>query len=105
MKQKGENMRLIDADKFKENFIKRFHCDPLVTGWKDSENLSFVLNEEPTVSIKELENLRETTTFFFVEYGKDSSWVCDRCGGNVKGFESPKYNGYNFCPYCGAKIE
>lgn len=72
-------MRLIDADKFKENFIKRFHCDPLVTGWKDSENLSFVLNEEPTVSIKELENLRETTTFFFVEYGKDSSWVCDRC--------------------------
>lgn len=55
-------MRLIDADEFKKNVIKRFHCDPLVTGWSDndSDNLSFVIDEEPTVDPKDL---RETTIF------------------------------------------
>ena len=47
-------MRLIDADEFKKNAIKRFHCDPLVTGLSDndSDNLSFVIDEEPTVDPK-----------------------------------------------------
>lgn len=97
-------MRLIDADEFKKNAIKRFHCDPLVTGLSDndSDNLSFVIDEEPTVDPK---GLQETTTFDFADCCENSAWVCDRCGGGIKGFTSPEVMGYNFCPYCGAEIE
>ena len=65
-------MRLIDADGFKKNAIKRFHCDPLVTGWSDndSDNLSFVIDEESTVNP---EDLRETTTFDFADCCENSA--------------------------------
>ena len=46
-----------------------------------------------------------TTVFEFVDNCESSAWVCDYCGGGIKGQESPESLGYNRCPFCGLLIE
>lgn len=95
-------MRLIDADKFKQNVISKFRCVPLVgTCMRDNELFTTILDEQPTVDVEPVRHGRwehsYTETGFAVV-------KCSCCGHEA--FAIAEYVIYgNYCPHCGTKMD
>jgi predicted RNA-binding Zn-ribbon protein involved in translation (DUF1610 family) len=115
MNGKGEKMRLIDADAFKEYITEA--CEDLAPLFNDNgkvarlvtENFCKDIDEQPTVSA-EPKRIRGKWI-----YGEDSmadcvdGYRCDKCGFFVPWDYQHKsidyIKDYNFCPNCGEKKE
>ena len=86
-------IKLVNADRLKDCLLLEGNLGHIKT-LKDVERvIDFQVDRQPT------------TVFEFVDNCESSAWVCDCCGGGIKGQESPESLGNNCCPFCGLLIE
>ena len=95
--------RLIDADRI--NFYKA----TVARGMHSFDNVEIVekiqINRMPTI---DPESLRPAVHAQWVEYKRAHYFKCSSCKKPVPYRKAVQINGtreYNFCPYCGAKME
>jgi hypothetical protein len=87
--------RYIDADKFLQDEMKRCGCVPLVGSCTtDNESLAYQLAKASTADVAEVKHGEWETT----DTPLGRCCVCSVCGS------CPTLE-YNYCPYCGAKMD
>ena len=97
-------MRMIDADSFKEKLLRRKHigCGEYYSGMEaERDSIVDELDDEPTVNVGRCGR-------WVCGYDEQDEWTCSECKKGVlpaDWFVTPMEEGYQYCPYCGTKME
>lgn len=107
-------MRLIDADKFKENILSGLY----VFCQENKEDIARAIDDEPTVTPDKIQAIMSDYLIYRCEPKRpQGEWlankiafhfVCDQCGCALRKSKNKVFEGdydYNFCPNCGAEME
>lgn len=96
-----DDVRLIDANALRERMRKAWDAGCI----SQIEDVESVLDEQPTIDPETLRPVAHWENECDA-VGDPICWTCTNCKESACMYEgTPKENGYEFCPFCGAKME